>query len=71
MLGEGKKNAKVWLRVDDELNLVVRAVAKAKGWQIQDAARRLMALGAQQSARQLGQRIPDQIRLMAANAVQR
>jgi hypothetical protein len=71
MFGEGKKNAKVWLRVDDELNLVLRAVAKAKGWQIQDTARRLMALGAQQSARQLGQRIPDQIRLMASNAVQR
>ncbi len=67
----GKKNAKLWLRVNDELNLVVRAVAAAERRQIQDVARDLMALGAHHRVKHLRNKIPDQIRLIASNGVQR
>ena len=71
MLGDGKKTAKVWLRVDDELSLVVRAVAVVERRKIQDVARDLMALGAHHRVRRLRNRLPEQICLMASNGVQR
>ena len=71
MFGDGKLTEKVWLRVDSELNMAVRAVAIARRQRIQDVARDFMALGAHHAVRRMGKRVPEQIRLMASNFVQR
>ena len=66
---EGKKTKKLWLRVDTELEFMVRTVAQAKGWRIQDAARRCMAHGANHAMKELSQQIPGQFCPTPSNGV--
>jgi len=70
MVGEGKKTGKLWLRVDDELDQVVRALAAAERRPIQNMTRELLIRGAQHSLRGQRQRIPGQIRALLSKTVQ-
>jgi hypothetical protein len=66
-----KLDQKLWIRVDSELDMTVRAVATLRRQRIQDVARDCMAVGAHHMVRRMGKRVPEQIRLMASNFVQR